>query len=112
MSTVRPRAFRPSTISHVCRRDWGSRPVVGSSRKSSSGSPTSAQAIAQHLELAAVRLAQALEHLHGGRLARAVGSEHAEALARVDLEVEARDRLHVAVTFYEAAAPQRRPGRW
>jgi hypothetical protein len=31
-------------MSQVCRRDCGSSPVVGSSRNSSSGSPTSAQA--------------------------------------------------------------------
>ncbi|KYF78423.1 hypothetical protein BE17_29325 [Sorangium cellulosum] len=41
---VRPRAFRSSTTPQISRRDAGSRPVLGSSRKSTSGSPASAQA--------------------------------------------------------------------
>ena len=39
-----PRSRRPAMTSHACRRADGSKPVVGSSRKSSSGSPTSASA--------------------------------------------------------------------
>ena len=41
---------------HSCRRDCGSRPVVGSSRNSRSGSPASAQAIDETLLLAAGEL--------------------------------------------------------
>ena len=45
--TVRPSFLNSSITSQSCRRDCGSSPVVGSSRKSSSGSPTSAQATAR-----------------------------------------------------------------
>ena len=41
---MRPRRLSASTISQIWRRECGSSPVVGSSRKSSSGSPTRAQA--------------------------------------------------------------------
>ena len=42
----RPRCLKPRIMSQSWRRDCGSSPVVGSSRNSRSGSPTSAQATA------------------------------------------------------------------
>ena len=165
-------------MSQSCRRDCGSRPVVGSSRKSSSGSPTSAHAtasrcfcppeslptydvapslqatrgrwprrvrgrwveaakqrdvsrtvslseswvscsempmplanasessrpqrIAEHLDIAGRRVEQAFEDLDRRRLAGAVGTEQAEALANGNRQVDALhglDRRPAGIDF-------------
>ncbi len=51
--------------------------------------------------LPAVGRAQALDHLDGRALARAVGSEHAEDFSRLDLEGHAVHRAQRAVGFDE-----------
>src|SRR3989442_14957009 len=66
-----------------------------------------APAHSQDLDLAGVRESQPLEDLDGGRLAGSVGSEQAEAFARLDREVEPGDGDHVAVALREAAATNR-----
>jgi hypothetical protein len=49
--------------------------------------------------------------LDGGRLARAVGTEEAEDLARPDLEIDAVDGCDVGVALDQAAHPDDRfPG--
>ena len=53
---MRPAARKPAISSHSWRRDCGSSPVVGSSRKSSSGSPTRAHGERQSLLLPAGEL--------------------------------------------------------
>ena len=165
-STVLPSSCSERTVSHAWRRAAGSKPVVGSSRKTSSGSPTSASAKssrrcwppdsvtralrrrrlqpaqrdrlldvarrvvepgpvadrlahgqvpveparlqhdadplaqrdrprarvhAEHGDAPAAALAEALEDLHGRRLARPVGPEQAEDLAAPHAE---RDAAH------------------
>src|SRR5207248_2715080 len=49
------------------------------------------------------RAQQSAEHRDGRRLARAVGAEKAEYLARLHVEVDTPDRLDVAVLLHEAA---------
>ena len=75
--------------------------------------------VAQHLDVPAVALAVALEDLHGRRLAGAVGAEQGDALADLDVEVEAVDGRQVAVVLGEAAdadraghAPTLAPRTW
>ncbi len=63
--------------------------------------------VAQHLDVPAVALAVALEDLHGRRLAGAVGAEQGDALADLDVEVEAVDGRQVAVVLGEAADADR-----
>src|SRR6185436_13501302 len=46
-------------------------------------------AVAEHLDVAGVGVPEALEDLHGRRLAGAVRTEHPEALATAHLEIEA-----------------------
>jgi len=54
---------------------------------------------AQHLHMAAVGLEDVHEDADGGRLARAVGSEHSENLAAVDGKGEMIHRGKIAVAF-------------
>ena len=68
------------------------------------GSPSAAE----HLDVARVRLEQPLEDLDGRRLAGAVRTEQAEALARPHLEVQAGDGDDVAVALLQPAAHDRR----
>src|SRR6185436_6103893 len=65
---------------------------------------------AEHLHLARVALAVALEDLDGGRLAGAVGSEQAEHLTALDLEVDPAHRLERAVGLAQAADGDRAHG--
>ena len=58
---------------------------------------------AKDLERAAIRLAQALEHLDRGRLAGAVRTEQPEHLAAADLEGDAVDGVDVAVVLANVA---------
>src|SRR5262249_41028924 len=58
---------------------------------------------AEHVSFTAVALAVALKDLDGGRLARAVRAEQAEDLAGAKLEVDALQRLEVAVRLRQAA---------
>ena len=60
---------------------------------------------------AAGRVHERAQDADGRRLARAVGPEEPERLARRDLEVDARDRLHLAVALLEIAH-DRPPARW
>ena len=57
---------------------------------------------AEHGDLAAVGLVEALEDLDRRRLAGAVGPEQAEDLAAADLEVDAVDGLDLAVALAQA----------
>jgi hypothetical protein len=59
--------------------------------------------MAEHGDLAAGAGAIALEDLHGGRLARAVGAEQAEHLAPLHGDVDATHRLVVAVALVQVA---------
>jgi len=54
---------------------------------------------AEHLHAAAVRVGEAEQQAQRGGLARPVGAEQAEALARLDGEVDARHHFDVAVTL-------------
>src|SRR6185295_11809505 len=73
----------------------------------------SAPALAEHAHLAGVRRVQPLEDLDRRGLARAVGPEQAEALAGMDLEIEAVDRDDVVVALDEAANQEcRAVGGW
>ena len=65
----------------------------------------------QHLDLARVALAVALEDLDRGRLARAVRAEQAEDLAALDLEADPADRLELAVRLAEVSDADRGHGR-
>jgi hypothetical protein len=62
-------------------------------------------------ELPAGRDGRAVEHLHRGGLAGAVGPEETEALAPVDLKVHALYGLEVPVTFLETARDEGRLAR-
>ena len=53
---------------------------------------------------AAAGLAEALEDLDRRRLAGAVGAEEGEDLAAADLEVDAADRLVIAVALVQSAS--------
>ena len=53
--------------------------------------------VAENVDLAGSGIEQAFEDFDGGRFARAIGSEQAEAFAGLDLEVEAADGFHFAV---------------
>src|SRR4029077_13786468 len=57
---------------------------------------------AQHFDAAGVAVAVPLEDLDSRRLARPVRAEQAEDLARLDGEVDAPDRLEVAVGLSQA----------
>ena len=58
-------------------------------------------------------LLEAGDHAQGRGLARAGRSEHREELAVRDVEVDARDRLHLAIALDEAFEPNGdRPGRY
>ena len=173
-----PRSRRPAIVSQACRRAEGSKPVVGSSRKSSSrvadqrhadveaalltageragtgvglageadlldrlldrprrvvvagvegerlahgqvgieaatlqddadplapGTAGVLRVLAEHAHLADAALAVALEDLHRGRLARAVGPEEGEDFPPLHLEIDAAHRLDVAVAHAQAA---------
>jgi len=63
-------------------------------------------AVPEHLDLSGVRRPKPFEDLDRGRLARAVGPEHAEALGALHLEVEAGHSHDVTVTLGEAAATE------
>ena len=58
---------------------------------------------AEHVDLPAVAVAEALEDLHGRRLAGPVRTEQAEDLALAHLEVDAAHGLHAAVRLAQAA---------
>src|SRR3974377_1766551 len=61
---------------------------------------------AQDFYLAGSGLAQPFENFNGRRLARAVRSEQAETLTRLDRKVETAHRLDLAVVgFLQIAAP-------
>ena len=62
--------------------------------------------VPEHLDLSGVGRPKPFEDLHRGRLARAVGPEHAETLGALHLEVEAGHGHHLAVTLDEAAATE------
>ena len=62
---------------------------------------------AEHLHVAGVGLREALADLDRGGLASAVGAEEAEALARLDGEVEAVDGDDVGIGLSQAAHTQR-----
>ena len=62
------------------------------------------------LDLAGVGRREPFADLDGGGLARAVGTEQAEALAGTDLEVEPVHRDYVAVGLAELADDERRCG--
>ena len=49
-----------------------------------------------HEDLALVRGERAADHLHQGRLAGTVVSDHRDDLVRVHVEVDLREGLHVA----------------
>src|SRR5581483_1532743 len=59
--------------------------------------------LAEHLHVAAVARAVALEDLDGRRLAGAVRAEQAEHLAGTDLEVDPAHRLVLAVALAQTA---------
>ena len=61
--------------------------------------------LAEHLHLACIRPAQALDHLERGRLSGAVRAEEAERLALVHLERDAVDRHVVAVALGQPVYP-------
>jgi len=65
----------------------------------------------EDLDLAPVGGGEPLENLDGGRLPRPVRPQQAEALARVDGEVEPRDRYDVGVSLSEAGTTDGRSGR-
>src|SRR6185295_8595646 len=60
-------------------------------------------AAAQHQHLASIRSVDPLTDLDGGSLSRAVRAQEAEALSRVDLEIEAVDCDDILVGFAEIA---------
>jgi len=101
---VRPSAFIFRTTSQSDRRPCGSRPAVGSSRKITSGSFTSARASARRWpasgerDVVCVSLVLQLheiEKLGGVDPLRVIAAEEVERLARRDLVVEARGlQLH------------------
>src|SRR5207245_5061577 len=62
-----------------------------------------ADVLPEHAGLSRGRVAEALQDLDGGRLARAVGSEEREHLAPVDIEVDAVDGRDVRIPLHEAA---------
>src|SRR5439155_15968653 len=53
-----------------------------------------APALAEHAHLAAGWSKQPFQDFDGGHLARAIGAEQAEAFARVNLQIEAVDRVY------------------
>src|SRR5262249_23480054 len=63
-----------------------------------------APSLAEHLDVAFVGQRESLENLDRGRLAGAVGTEQAEALAPAHVEIEPRDCHDVSVAFHETAA--------
>ena len=65
-------------------------------------------AIAEHLDLAGVGIPETFEDLDRRGLPRAVGAQHAEALAGAHLEIEAIDGHRLAITLDELTAAQRR----
>ena len=73
-----------------------------------SAAPVAAPAIAEHLDVAGIWLPEPLEDLDRRGLAGAVRTEHAEALAGPDLEIEAGHGDDVAVSLDEALTLQRR----
>ena len=58
---------------------------------------------AEHFDFSRIRRRQTLADFDGGRFAGAIGSEKAEALARLHFEVEAVDRDHVFVRLSQLA---------
>ena len=84
---------------HACRRAAGSKPVVGSSRKTSSGSPQMPSATSSRrrwppesvfgASVGAVAEPDELEHLLGGPRVRVGGAVELERLARGDLRLQA-----------------------
>ena len=66
---------------------------------------------AQHLQLAGVARRQARQHPHRGRLAGPVRAEEAEAVARLDAEVDAVDRGDLSVGLGQAPREHRGGGR-
>src|SRR5689334_23089480 len=124
-------------MSHAARRAAGSKPVVGSSRKTRSGSPTSAMprssrrfwppdnvftrssalfaiptsAIpSEHADLTAVASPVSLQDLDRRRLARPVRGEQPEDLALGDLEADTPQGLCLTVGLTEVADDDRRAG--
>jgi hypothetical protein len=61
---------------------------------------------AEHFHLAGIGSCQALADLDRRRLAGAVGSDQAEALARADLEIDAVNGDDVVVLLVQVADPQ------
>jgi hypothetical protein len=62
--------------------------------------------VAEQLDLACIRLGQAKAQPQRRGLARAIGSEQAEAFARRDLEIQAADDLERAVALAQGACLQ------
>ena len=70
--------------------------------RSSSARSAARRVEAEHLDVAGVGPAMALEDLHGGALAGAVGAEQAEDLSVLDLEADAAHRLVAVVGLSQA----------
>src|SRR6185503_2656520 len=64
-------------------------------------------ALAEHFHFARIGFAETFQDLDGRGLARAVRTEHAKALAAMDIEAETVQCDHVAVALDESAADER-----
>src|SRR3989442_690405 len=82
-------------------------PRTSTSPASGRVNPSRISMVVEILEGLTLPDAGEVEDLDGGRLAGSVGSEQAEAFARLDREVEPGDGDHVAVALREAAATNR-----
>ena len=91
---------------------YGSTPAPWSTMptRSRNARPPRARVVAEHLDLAGVGVAEALQDLDRRGLARAVGSEQREHLAFLDPEVEAPHGVDVAVRLAQALHLDRHHG--